>query len=316
MNLLDTKQETLAAYANHEIVAELLTYRRQSKLASMLAKLRKERDADGRLRASFNPLGTCTGRFSSSDPNLQNIPRGDPRTIFKPSPGHSFVRADYGQIELRIAAALTGEKQMLEAFRNGEDLHRLTAAFVTGKNPADITSQERQEAKAVNFGFIYGQGAEGFRKRAKAEYGLDLSLAHAENLRTSFFKAYPAFDTWHKKTWREVGASVKETRTRTGRRRLIPSDTSDWGRFTAVVITPVQGLGADGMKLALIKLSRELPTGARIVLTVHDDVLVECPQEQAGDVKALVEQIMIEEMATLLPEVPIEVEAEVLSKWK
>jgi len=315
-DLQDTREETLAANADHELVALLLKFRQQAKLASMLENLRKGVDADGRLRASFNPLGTCTGRFSCVKPNLQNIPRGQPRTIVKALTGCSFVRADYGQIELRVAAALTGDARMLEAFRNGEDLHKLTAAFVTGKEVAEITKQERQEAKAVNFGFIYGQGADGFRKRARAEYGLELTKARAEELRTAFFETYPAFSRWHKRVWREVEGGVTETRTRTGRQRLIPKGVKPWNCFTALVNTPVQGLGADGMKYALIRLYRELPVGAQVILTVHDDVLVECPEALTDEVKALVERILTEEMSNLLPEVPIDVEAEVLTEWK
>jgi DNA polymerase-1 len=128
--------------------------------------------------------------------------------------------------------------------------------------------------------------------------------------------AYPAFKTWHDWAWSKVRAKVKEARTRTKRRRLIPSQAKAWGRFTDSVNTPVQGLGADGMKLALTRLHRELPAGAQIVLTVHDDVLVECLEELAPDVANLVEQVMIEEMSKLIPEVPIEVDAEILNKWK
>ena len=145
---------------------------------------------------------------------------------------------------------------------------------------------------------------------------MDLSVARSEELRASFFKLYPAFDTWHKQVWRYVTARVKEARTRMGRRRLIPKSTRDWSRFTTLVNSPVQGLGADGMKLALLRLHNELPKGARIVLTVHDDVLVECPEELAEDVKFLVEKVAMEEMASLLPEVPIVVEAEILEAWK
>jgi DNA polymerase-1 len=316
LSLPDTKQETLASHMGVPFVVSLLECRQQEKLASMLAGLRKQVDDDGRLRTSFNPLGTCTGRFSSSKPNLQNIPRGAPRTIVKAPSGRRFVRADYGQIELRIAAAMTGEERMLEAFRNGEDLHRLTAAFVTGKSPSAITKQERQEAKAVNFGFLYGQGAEGFRKRARAEYGLDLNLKRAEELRNSFFKAYPALAKWHEEAWRKARQGIRETRTLTGRRRLIPEKATDWNRFTALVNSPVQGLGADGMKRALIRLHLELPSGCSIILTVHDDVLVECPEILADEIKALIERIMCEEMSRLVPEVLIEVEAEILTEWK
>jgi DNA polymerase-1 len=316
LSLPNTAQETLASHMDHPFVASLVECRQQGKLASMLAGLRKQLDDDGRLRASFNPLGTCTGRFSSSKPNLQNIPRGAPRTIIVAQPGMRLVRADYSQIELRIVAALANEKRMLQAFRGGQDLHRLTAAFITGKNPEDVTKQERQEAKAVNFGFIYGQGADGFRKKAKADYGLDLTLQRAEELRTAFFSAYPALAAWHKAAWKKVRQGAGETRTRTGRRRLIPSDQSNWNRFTSLVNTPVQGLGADGMKLALIRLHAELPVGSRIILTVHDDVLVECQEADAEGVMALMQRIMTEEMSNLVPEVPIEVEPEVLTSWK
>ena len=316
LSLPKTDQETLASHTDNPFVASLLECRQQGKLASTLGSLHKQVDDDGRLRASFNPLGTCTGRFSSSKPNLQNIPRGAPRTIFIAQAGQRLVRADYSQIELRIVAALADERLMLQAFRDGQDLHRLTAAFITGKAPADVTKQERQEAKAVNFGFIYGQGADGFRKKAKADYGVDLTLQRAEELRVAFFSAYPALAAWHKAAWAKVRQGAGETRTRTGRRRLIPAEQSRWNRFTSLVNTPVQGLGADGMKLALIRLHRELPDGSRIILTVHDDVLVECLEHTAADIKMLVERIMIEEMSNLIPEVPIEVEAEILTTWK
>ena len=134
--------------------------------------------------------------------------------------------------------------------------------------------------------------------------------------RSTFFRSYPAFKTWHEQAWRQVRAQVKEARTRTKRRQLIPSQATDWNRFAGLVNTPVQGLGADGMKLALIRLHKELPAGAKIILTVHDDVLVECLEELTPGVAALVEQVMTEEMAQLVPEVPIEVEAEILSEWK
>ena len=167
LDLLSTDKDALAPHLGREVVVKLLEFRKQSKLASTLRGLYNALGDDGRVRASFDPLGTCTGRFSSSDPCLQNLPRGAPRTIFKPSEGCRYVRADFSQIELRIAAALTGEDKMLAAFRANKDLHCATAAFVTGKEPTDVTLQERQEAKAVNFGFLYGQGRMASVRRLK-----------------------------------------------------------------------------------------------------------------------------------------------------
>jgi DNA polymerase-1 len=316
LNLPDTSAETLAPVADNLFVAALLKFRKRSKLAGMLRDLAAQRGANGRVHANFKPLGTETGRFSASNPNLQNIPRGSIRHMVRPPQGMVFVKADYSQIDLRAAAALAGEQEMLKAFREGQDLHRLTASRVTGKPLDQITREERQEAKAVNFGFIYAQGAEGFRKKARADYGLDLTSERASDLRQSFFNSYPAFAEWHDQTRYDADLGLDEIRTRTGRRRLLPPELGAWDRFARAVNSPVQGVAADGMKMALVELHRRLPEGARIILTVHDDVLVECPTAIGEDVKRLVEEVMRAEMGRLLPEVPIEADAEVLDRWK
>ncbi|MCB1132728.1 MAG: hypothetical protein KDN05_16510, partial [Verrucomicrobiae bacterium] len=316
LDVPDTGAETLAAYRDNPVVSILFAYRKADKMATMLEGLEKRMSGDGRIHAEFKPLGTDTGRFSSAEPNLQNLPRGDVRGIIRPSEGSKFVKADYSQIDLRAAAALANETTMLEAFGKGEDLHQITASRVTGKALDQITKQERQEAKAVNFGFIYGQGAEGFRKKALADYGLELTGKRAAELRDAFFESYPAFRKWHKQTDREARNGLSEIRTRTGRRRLLPSNLNDWQRFSQGVNSPVQGVAADGMKMALLAMHAKLPKDARIILTVHDDVLVECPEALADAVARIVETSMKEEMGKLLPEVPIEVEAEVLDRWK
>lgn len=315
LDLPGTSADALAPHSDDPFVRMLLDWRHAAKLGQMLTSLGESLSPDGRIHAKLNPLGAETGRFSSSKPNLQNIPRGV-RGMIRPAPGHVFIKADYSQIDLRAAAALVGEEKMLESFRNGGDIHTLTASWITGKPVAEVTPGERQEAKAANFGFLYGQRAEGFSRQALKDYGIDFSAGRAEELRRSYFKAYPGLARWHSESSRKARRGLTEVRTRTGRRRLIPSGASEWDRFTAEVNTPVQGVAADGMKLALIRLYRELPEGARIVLTVHDDVLIECRQDLAEVLKPLTEKIMSEEMGSLLPEVPIVVEAEILNAWK
>lgn len=315
IDIPNTSAETLAAVGDNPFVIALMAYRRGTGTTTLLDGLVARCAGDGRLHTNLDPLGTDTGRFSSSDPCLHNIPRGEIRSVVRPPAGMVFVKADYSQIDLRAAAVLAEEQEMLRAFREGQDLHRLTAGRITGKPLDQITREERQEAKAVNFGFIYGQGVDGFRSRARADYGLNLSRERAEELRQGFFSSYPAFSEWHSQTRHAANQGLSDVRTRTGRRRLLPPELSAWDRFAQGVNTPVQGVAADGMKMALIELHCRLPEGARILLTVHDDVLVECPAEMGEDIRRLVEEVMRAEMDRLLPEVPIVVEAEILESW-
>ena len=315
LDLPDTKAETLALHNGHPAVAALLTLRNRLHIAKVLEVLAEWRRPDGRLHTSLDPLGTDTGRFTSSNPCLHNIPRCDIRCVVRPPSGRVFVKADYSQIDLRAVAVIADEPEMLRAFNEGLDLHRLTASRITGKPPEEVTSTERQEAKAANFGFIYGQGADGFLRRARAEYGLDLSRERAMELRQSFFDSYPGIDSWHDRTRLDADQDLTEVRTRSGRRRLLPPELGGWDRFALALNTPVQGVVADGMKMALVELHNRLPEGARIVLTIHDDVLVECPEEISEDIRRLVEEVLRTQMSCLLPEVPIVVESEILESW-
>ena len=174
---------------------------------------------DNRIHAQYNPMGARTGRFSSNDPNLQQIKRGRMRGAFIAPPGRVLVILDYSQIELRVAVLLSGDETMLEAFRRGDDLHKQTAAAVLGKKPSTITKEDRQTAKAVNFGLIFGQRAKGLVAYALANYGVRLTLQQAESLRRKFFKYYEGIRAWH------LDANLRapfilEGRTVMGRRRL------------------------------------------------------------------------------------------------
>jgi DNA polymerase-1 len=216
-----------------------------------------------------------------------------------------LVKADYSQIELRIAAKVSGDGAMLAAYRAGEDLHALTCRHVLGV--AEVTGEQRQLAKAINFGLLYGMGAKGFRAYAKARYGLDLTGAQAGRYREAFFEAYPGLRRWH----RTIGESPADTRNLAGRRRQAVA------RYTEKLNTPVQGTGADGLKLALALLwerRAECP-GAVPVLIVHDEIVVECDADQADAVKAWLRQAMLDGMAPLIDPVPVEVEVTAGQTW-
>jgi len=307
-----TNAETLAAI-DHPAVKSLVCYREATKRAQMLRKLLDAIEMDGRIHARFNPMGTATGRFSSSSPNLQNVGRGQPRSCFIAQPSFKLVVVDYSQIELRAAAALAEEPRMLAAYKQGDDLHLQTAALVLGR---EATKADRQLAKAVNFGLLYGQGTDGLARYARQSYGVELTSEQAADIRRNFFDSYEGLGRWHQTAWDEAAGDALESRTRLGRRRLLEdAGNSKWKRFTTLINTPVQGGCADGMKLAMVKLASLLPEGARLVSCVHDELIVEAPEASAEAVKQLVIKTMVSEMQTTFPEVPIEVEANVCSDW-
>jgi DNA polymerase-1 len=315
IELENTNEETLKAADDGEIIPLILDYRGAEKLAQQAASLLECVKQDGRIHGRFDPTGTATGRFSSKDPNLQNVGRGELRTCFVPEAGNKLIVADYSQIELRAAAVIAGEKKMIEAYKNGVDLHKQTASEVLNKPLEDVTKQDRQLSKATNFGLLYGQSAPGLVRYAASSYGVQMELDQAEQIRRQFFRTYDRLRQWHGVSHNQADAGAREVRTVLGRRRLIPETASEWERFTALVNTPVQGGCADGMKQALVFLAQRLPIEARLISTVHDEVLVEAPEAMANEVRDLVQATMIEAMAALFPQVPIEVEAGSCSNW-
>ncbi len=311
----DTGESSLKAVDEGVIVPAILDYRAKEKVfqqaGSLLAGIRD----DGRIHARFDPAGTDTGRFSSHSPNLQNIGRGNIRAGFVAPPGSALVIADYSQIELRAAAAISGEEKMIAAYGSGVDLHVLTAAAILDKPVEEVDRQDRQIAKSANFGLLYGQGAKGLVSFARQAYGVTLTTDEALGIRTRFFSAYPAIARWHDACSRMAGARAPEARTVTGRRRLIPSGADRWQRFTTLINTPVQGGCADGLKLAMIALSRALPPGARMVSTVHDELLIECRENQQEEVSAITRETMTAAMQKLFPDVPIQVDIAAGPNW-
>jgi DNA polymerase I len=204
IDLPDTRDETLALYANdNNFIAALRDYRKASKLASTYgaAWLENGSHEEGRIYASWRQLRAATGRMACDHPNLQNVPRTGPlRSYIRAPKRRVFVIADYSQIELRIAAKISGDRQMLSAYAQGRDLHTLTARNLTGRE--EITKDERKLAKAVNFGLLYGMGAKGLQSYALRSYGIQMSPEEATFYRRRFFQTYPGLKRWHERARR------------------------------------------------------------------------------------------------------------------
>jgi DNA polymerase-1 len=304
-----TDDETLAS-VSHPLADLVRGYRAASKRQSGYGGTWLKRvESDGRIYADWNQLGSVAGRTSCSEPNLQQVPR-DPRyrRCFSAPTGRVLVKADYSQLQLRIAAKVANEPRMLAAYVKGEDLHTLTAQQITGKDTP--TREDRQLAKAVNFGLLFGLGAKGLQGYARSNYGLNLSEGEARRYRAAFFAAYPGLARWHRAASRQT---VKESRTLAGRRRLLDAKTP----YTHRLNSPVQGTEADGMKAALALLweRRAQAPGAFPMLVVHDEIVIEADADQAEAASAWVRQAMLDGMAPLIAPVPVEVEVKTAQNW-
>ena len=307
LDVLDTREETLQSVKDqHPLVLLLLEYREAAKSASTYGTdwLRHVSPVTGRIHADWRQIGAETGRMACRNANLQNLPRNPRyRACFGPGPGSVLVEVDYSQIELRIMAQLSRDPRMLQAFQDGRDLHTLTAATAMQKAEEDVTPDERQMAKAINFGLIYGMGARGLANSARNTYGLDLTEEAAEGFRNRFFAAYVEVRRYHRQ--HRTGA---ETRTLWGRRRIMQNKARPTERYN----TPVHGTGADLLKLALAYLwETPGPDGAVPVLAIHNELVVEAPAEKAEEARAWVEGAMRRAGADMLTQVPTEVDAEI-----
>ena len=311
-----TDADSLEAIAEQNAVVPLvLEYRFITKMKStFIDGLIGARSTDGRVRSSFNQCVTATGRISSTEPNLQNIPvrtelGREIRRAFIPSEGRVLVGADYSQIELRLLAHISGDAGMIEAFRSGEDIHRRTASEVFGASLDEVTQEQRSAAKAVNFGIVYGISDFGLAKNL----GIPVKRA-AEYIRL-YFERYPRVKAY-------LTESVEEARTSGfaktlfGRRRAVPElssgnyNTRSFGERVAMNM-PIQGTAADIIKLAMVRAPqrlREHGLSAPLILQVHDELIFDTPREEAEEVSALVRDCMehvIELAVPLLAEVKI-----------
>ncbi|WP_289058827.1 DNA polymerase, partial [uncultured Mesotoga sp.] len=295
----------------HPEASVILRYRKASKAVSTFTEKLPGfiHPVTGRIHPSYWQLGAATGRFSCSNPNLQQIPNETRfRECFIPAPGNKFVIADYSQIELRVAAAISRDPVMLKAYRTGEDLHRQTAAILTGKDPADIDKKERQLAKAVNFGLLFAMGARGLSDYAENSYGVKMSVREAEEFKGKFFDHYTGLRDWHKCT---KSGSYYEARTLKGRRRLWSTVSSLNERLNM----PVQGTAADIMKIALARLPKALKgTEAKLVAIIHDEIILEVPEDKAEEAKRMLVTVM-ESAGDGFIDIPLVAEAAIADSW-
>jgi DNA polymerase I len=313
VTLEDTSESTLVP-CEHPAAKLLLKYREADMERRQAESLLAALHPDGRIHCQFKALGPETGRFASSGPNLQNIGNGPLRSCFVPAEGNAFVVCDYSQIELRLGAWVSKDSAMLRAFESGEDLHTQTAAAVLGKPKADVTKEDRKLAKALNFGLLYGQQAKGFVRYVRDKFDLTLTEGQAKDYITEFFKLYEGLARWHRAA-RQAVSEVTEGRTVTGRRRLLTESDPDWKRFQARVNYVIQGGCADALKLAMVTLASKLPKEARIIATIHDEIVAECPRSLGEEVLRLTQAAMTNAFERLFPGLPVQVDGKVCSHW-
>ena len=279
-------KEVLEEYAKKDVVAKmLLEYRKFNKImTTFIPAFKKNRN--GWIHPSFNQVATRSGRFSSSNPNFQNIPTDDEfglRECVIASPGHDLIGADWSQIELRIAAHVSGDRNLINAYLTGEDIHDKTAKAV---------GVERRAAKTINFGLLYGIGAGSLAKR------LGVSRDEAIAYKERFFKTYPGLKQWMDST-REWILEHGYTETIYGRRRRVAYRFYEMDEYEqsheirALTNHVIQGTAADIMKIAMAKVDRAIsPYGAAVISTVHDELLVDCPSENTDKVLEIMRKIM------------------------
>ena len=305
--------------ADNEIVALILEYRTLSKLTSTYCQgLKKAIAADGRIHTKFRQTETRTGRISSVEPNLQNIPvrtelGSELRRFFRAGEGMTLVDADYSQIELRVLAHIAGDETMTEAFRNGTDIHAVTASQVFGIPLEEVTPLMRSNAKAVNFGIVYGISAFSLAK------DIGVSNAEAAAYINSYMRKYSAIADYMKKVVEQAKA-MGYAETLYGRRRYLPEltasnfQTRSFGERVARNM-PIQGTAADIIKMAMIAIHDRLKKEgmkSRLILQIHDELILECPTDEAEKAAALLKEEM--EKAVSLS-VPLTVDAHIGENW-
>jgi DNA polymerase I-like protein with 3'-5' exonuclease and polymerase domains len=279
---LPSLDQNLLSFLRHqyELVDMYLNWKAAVTLVSHIDKLLDSIGPDGRIHANYRQMGTDTGRLSCASPNLQQIPRDvEFRRLFRARPGYSLVVADFSQVELRVAAELSGEPLMHAAYKAGRDLHTETAALLTDKNPEDVTKKERTSAKICNFGLLYGAGAATLRRQASAQYGVDLELEEAQQLVTRFRQAYPRLYEWQSE---EGNKTTECVFTAYGRKRRL---TGFNNKYTTRINSQVQGTAGDIAKLALVNVWKSIGNTkageAFLIAMVHDEIVLEVREAYA-----------------------------------
>lgn len=303
--------------ARYPVIGTLLEYRTVQKALTSYGQNMIEliNPVTGRLHADFRQIGAPTGRFSCTNPNIQQVPHAaEYRRCFSGYPaGRKLVIADYSQIELRILAEFSGDRGFIEAFNSGADLHRVTAAQVFNVAPDQVSKEQRDFAKRLNFGVVYGIGAQRFSMMT------GLSVPEAENVLRKYFSTYRDLDNYLREA---ASRAVTERQARTGSGRLVRFRFDEQDRQQVSMTqrngknTPIQGTSADILKRALRLLRDELrDTNAQIVNIIHDEIVVEADANQADEVAEKVERAMCSAGEEYLQTVPVKVETEIADEW-
>jgi DNA polymerase-1 len=317
-----TKEEVLQELArDHPLPGKLLDYRQLMKLKSTYvdALPRMVNPRTGRIHTSFNQAVTSTGRLSSSEPNLQNVPIRTEysKTIRKafvaPDAQHRIVSADYSQIELRIMAHISQDPTLMESFRRDEDVHTRTASLVFGLDEKEVTPELRRQAKVVNFGIMYGMSAYGLARQ------LEITPQEAGQFIEGYFQLYPGVREYVEGTVQQA-QQQGYVATLLGRRLYLPELSSDQGSVVAfakraAINMPIQGTAADLIKVAMIGIHRELEKrslGTRMIIQVHDELVFEVPQDELDEVIQMVRSQMENALAM---DVPIKVDVGQGDNW-
>ena len=300
----------------YPVVAKLLEYRGVAKSLSSFGEniLEYIEPKTGRIHADFRQIGAPTGRFSCSNPNLQQIPHDEQyRRCFIAPPGRKLVIADYSQIELRILADFSDDANFIKAFISGEDFHTTTAAQVFNTAPENVTPEQRSFAKRLNFGVVYGIGASRFAMMT------GLSQTEAENTMRRYFGTYRGLDSYLRESGRKVIAE-RQARTASGRMMRLRFDESDRQQIGAAkrngVNMPIQGTSADILKVALRLLHESLSgTSGKLVNIVHDEIIVECDASEAEDMAVKLEAAMRRAGERFVKKVPVSVDVHIADEW-
>jgi DNA polymerase-1 len=309
----------------HPIGDALVAYKQHEKRLKVFQALLKHSARDGKIHATLNQMGAVTGRFSCREINLQQLENGSELfrdCMIASGSDRVLVCADSKHVELRtaciFATAATDIRILMDIFLQGEkaDPHKNTAANILDRPLETVSKDDRQKAKAVNFGLLYGQNAEGLMDYALNTYGVRLTLAEAVLFRERHFNFYQDLKQWHQ--WDEIQhGPPTESRTILGRRHLIPPGTSQWDMFQALVNTPATGSAADLIKWQMVELARVLPPDCYLVLSVHDELICDCPFDRAQEVKALMERVMAATFDKLFDRViPGPVDASIGPNWE
>ena len=317
LELPNTRYETLTMFRDdHPAMPTFLKWRDVEKEATTFGRewLKHVDDTTGRVYPSWNQLRAESGRMSCSSPNMQQIPRGAARKGIVAPPGYVFVRADFSQIEARVAAKISGDPVLTKLFMDNDDIHAYAAKKVLGK--LSVTPEERQIGKSLVFGLLFSMSAPSLMVYCRTNYGVSMTLKEAEVYRERFFQTFHGLAKWHDRM-RHVCNQMNEFRTLIGRRRIVMNVNDNLNMLGLALNTPVQGTAADLLKISVRECweRREEFSEMNLVMLVHDEVVYECPEDRAEAGGKWLRGIMIEAGNAVLDPIPCDAAVKVGATW-